>query len=470
MKGGLEGHRRRDHAAMPPAGRRPSGRWFLRPFRSALRGASRAGLCAALILAACAGPSNAPTLVTIATVNNTDMLTLKAMSPAFEASHPGIKLRWVVLEENILRQRQTMDVATRSGIFDVITTSSYEVPIWSQRGMLRPLRPTAAYAVGDLLPPIRAALSRGDTLYAGPFYGESSMTYYRRDLFARAGLTMPAEPTWAFVFDAARKLNDPARGTYGLCLRGKAGWGENMAVLTAMSNAYGARLFDMNWRPQLASAPWVRTVTDYVGALRSVGPPGGSGNGFNEMLTLFSAGKCAMWFDSTVAAASLLDPHTSQVADKTGFALAPGTGLPKRSNWLYIWAMAIPAGARHAAAAETFIDWATGPEYQQLLASKRGWQNVPPGTRLSFYANPVVAAQPYSAIVRRSILTADAVRPSVLPVPYRGVQYASIPEYQAIGTEAGQAFSAALNGATTPALAATVAQDAATRIMADRAR
>ncbi len=409
-------------------------------------------------------------MVTVATVNNSDMLTLKAMSPAFEAKHPGIRLRWVVLEENILRQRQTMDVATRSGIFDVITTSSYEVPIWSQRGLLKPLHPDAAYAVGDLLPPIREALSREGTLYAGPFYGESSITYYRQDLFRRAGLRMPAEPTWAFVFDAARRLNDPAHGTYGLCLRGKAGWGENMAVLTAMSNAYGARLFDMRWRPQLASAPWVRTVADYVGALRQVGPPGGSSNGFNEMLTLFSAGKCAIWFDSTVAAATLLDFHKSQVARDTGFAMAPDAGLAKRSNWLYIWAMAVPDGARHAAAAETFIEWATGPAYQQLLARERGWQNVPPGTRLSFYANPIVAAQPYSAIVRRSIATADAVRPSVLPVPYRGVQYASIPEYQAVGTEAGQAFSAALNGTTTPARAASVAQDAATRIMADRVR
>ena len=421
-----------------------------------------------LFLGACEPRSARETLLTIATVNNADMLTLKAMSAAFEATHPGIKLRWVVLEENILRQRQTIDVATRSGIFDVITTGSYEVPIWAERGLLRRLRPASSYAVADLLPPIRAALSRNEALYAGPFYGESSMTYYRRDLFAHAGLVMPAAPTWAFVYAAARKLNDPAHGVYGLCLRGKAGWGENMGVLTAMSNAYGARLFDMAWRPQFTSAPWVRTVADYVAVMRDAGPPGGAGNGFNETLTLFSAGKCAIWFDATVAAASLLDPQSSQVADRTGFALAPGTGLSKRSNWLYIWAMAIPAGARHAAAAETFIEWATGPAYQRLLAQRRGWQHVPPGTRLSFYANPIVAAQPYSSIVRRSILTADAVRPSVLPVPYRGVQYASIPEYQAVGTEAGQAFSAALNGATTPARAAEIAQDAARRIMADR--
>jgi len=39
-------------------------------------------------------------------------------------------------------------------------------------------------------------------------------------------------------------------GVYGICLRGKAGWGENMAFLTAMANSYGARWFDEKWQPQ----------------------------------------------------------------------------------------------------------------------------------------------------------------------------------------------------------------------------
>jgi len=42
--------------------------------------------------------------------------------------------------------------------------------------------------------------------------------------------------------DAAKKLTDKSTGVYGICLRGKAGWGENMALLTAMSNSYGAAL------------------------------------------------------------------------------------------------------------------------------------------------------------------------------------------------------------------------------------
>lgn len=420
---------------------------------------------AALALTGCGRDPDAPVSITVATVNNDGMVTMKSLSGAFEKAHPGIRVKWVVLEENILRQRVTTDVATRSGIFDVVTTGSYEVPIWSKAGWLRPLDLGPDYAADDMLKPIRGALSYRGRLYAGAFYGESSMTYYRKDLFRQAGLTMPARPTWQFLYQAAQKLRDPAKGVYGICLRGKAGWGENMAVLTAMSNSYGARLFDMQWRPQFASPEWKRTVDDYVAALRSAGPPGSASNGFNETLALTSAGKCAIWFDSTVAAASLSDPKTSQVADSIGFAFAPNTGLSKSANWLYIWAMGVPVASRKAEAAKTFVKWATGPEYQQLLARTKGWDKVPPGTRESLYQRPEIARTPYAKLVYDSIMAADAAHPSVQPVPYSGVQYASIPEFQAIGTEAGQAFSAALNGGTSPAQASATAQAAAVRIM-----
>jgi sorbitol/mannitol transport system substrate-binding protein len=53
--------------------------------------------------------------LTIATVNNSDMIRMQKLSKTFEAEHPDIKLNWVVLEENVLRQRLTTDIATRAG-------------------------------------------------------------------------------------------------------------------------------------------------------------------------------------------------------------------------------------------------------------------------------------------------------------------------------------------------------------------
>ena len=125
-----------------------------------------------------------------------------------------------------------------------------------------------------------------------------------------------------------------------------------MAFLTATSNSFGARWFDMNWKPQFDQPEWKNTLTFYVDLMNDAGPPGASSNGFNENLALFQTGKCGMWIDATVAASFVTNPKDSQVADKVGFALAPDNGLGKRGNWLWAWSLAIPAGSQKVEAAQ----------------------------------------------------------------------------------------------------------------------
>ena len=143
----------------------------------------------------------------------------------------------------------------------------------------------------------------------------------------------------------------------------------------------------------------------------------------------------------------MTDPKDSTVADKVGFALAPDNGLGKRGNWLWAWSLAIPAGSQKAEAAEKFIAWATSKDYLELVASKEGWANVPPGTRTSLYENPEYQkAAPFAKMTLDSINAADPTKPTVKPVPYIGVQFVAIPEFQGLGTTVGQLFSAALAG------------------------
>jgi sorbitol/mannitol transport system substrate-binding protein len=421
------------------------------------------GVASALALCATA---QAETL-TIATVNNGDMIRMQKLTGDFTANNPGIDLEWVTMEENVLRQKVTTDVATKGGQYDVMTIGTYEVPIWAKQGWLVPLDNLGAdYDVDDLLPAIRGGLTVDGKLYAAPFYGESSMVMYRTDLMEKAGLTMPDAPTWEFIADAARKMTDKGSEIYGICLRGKAGWGENMAFLTAMSNSFGARWFDENWAPQFDQPEWKETLEFYVNLMKDAGPPGASSNGFNENLALFQTGKCGMWIDATVAASFVTNPKESSVADKVGFALAPDNGLGKRSNWLWAWSRAIPAGTQKQEAAEKFIAWATSKSYLELVAAGEGWANVPPGTRKSLYENAEYqAAAPFARMTLDSINEADPNQPTTRPVPYVGVQFVAIPEFQGLGTAVGQQFSAALAGSTTIDAALATAQQLATREM-----
>ncbi|MCM8737764.1 sugar ABC transporter substrate-binding protein [Azospirillum sp. A1-3] len=418
-------------------------------------------------VAAFLGSSAQAETLSIATVNNGDMIRMQKLSDHFTKAHPDITLNWVTLEENVLRQRITTDIATKGGQYDVLTIGTYEVPIWTKQKWLKPLDKLGAnYDVEDLLPSIRSGLTTDGTLYAAPFYGESSMVMYRKDLFEKAGLTMPEAPTWSFIGDAARKLTDKQNEVYGICLRGKAGWGENMAFLSAMANSFGARWFDMSWKPQFNTDPWKQTLTTYLGLMKDAGPPGASSNGFNENLALFQTGKCAMWIDATVAASFVSNPAQSKVADKVGYALAPDTGLGKRSNWLWAWSLAVPASSKKGDAAQAFISWATSKDYLDLVAKEEGWANVPPGTRSSLYANPEYRkAAPFADLTLKSIQAADPQHPTVQEVPYTGVQFVAIPEFQGIGTAVGQAFSAALAGQMTADQALQSAQALTTREM-----
>ena len=385
--------------------------------------------------------------LTIATVNNGDMIRMQKLSDDFTAKNPGIELEWVTLEENVLRQRVTTDIATKGGQYDVMTIGTYEVPIWGKQGWLVSLNDLpASYDVDDLLPAIRSGLTVEGNLFAAPFYGESSMVMYRTDLMKKAGLEMPKAPSWEFIGKAARAMTDKDNEIFGICLRGKAGWGENMAFLTATANSFGARWFDMDWKPQFNGEAWKKTLGFYIDLMNDAGPPGASSNGFNENLALFQSGKCGMWIDATVAASFVTNPKESKVADKVGFALAPDAGLGKRGNWLWAWSLAVPAGSQKTESAKKFIAWATSKDYLALVASKEGWANVPPGTRASLYANPEYAKVPFAQMTLDSIQSADPANPTVDKVPYVGVQFVAIPEFQGVATAVGQQFSAALAG------------------------
>jgi sorbitol/mannitol transport system substrate-binding protein len=388
--------------------------------------------------------------VTIATVNNPDMIELKKLSSKFEEKNPDIKLNWVITEENTIRQRITTDVSTGSGQFDIVQIGLYETPIFAKRGWLRPMENLPAdYDVEDLFKSLRDGLSHDGKLYALPFYGESSMLMYRKDLLEEKGLKMPEQPKYEDIKKIADALTDKSKGFYGITLRGKPGWGENMAFLGTLINTFGGTWFDMKWNPTLDTPEWKKAITFYVDLMKADGPPGASANGFNENLTLMTSGKAAMWIDATVAGSMLENPKESQVAGKMGYAPSPIEATPNGSHWLWSWAFAIPKAAKQAEAAEKFAVWATSKDYIKLVAEDVGWAGVPPGTRKSTYDNAEYQKAPFAAPTLQAMQTADPKNPAIKPVPYTGIQFVGIPEFQSFGGVVGQNISGALAGKST---------------------
>ena len=413
--------------------------------------------------------------ITIATVNNPDMIVMQALTSQFTQKY-GIKVKYVTLPENTLRQKVTSDVATGGGQFDIATVGTYEVPIWAKNKWITNLQPyfgklspaaQKAYDLNDVIPKVRLGLSYKKNLYALPFYGESSMTYYNKKLFANAGLKMPLHPTWDQVRSFAAKLHSPSSNRYGICLRALPGWGEFGAPLTTVINTFGGRWFNMKWEPQLTAPATKAAVNFYVDLVRKYGEPGATSSGFTECETAMAQGRTAMWVDATVAAGQLTDPSKSQVAKDIGFAYAPTKVTPLGSHWLWAWSLAIDASSKNKDAAFKFLTWATSKDYLKLVAGKNGWASVPPGTRISTYKNPNYkkAAGSFASIVLNSMLTADPTHATRQKVPYVGVQFVGIPEFQNIGTLVTQNLAGAVAGSTSVSSALSLSQQQVTRIM-----
>ncbi|MBX2886352.1 MAG: sugar ABC transporter substrate-binding protein [Granulosicoccus sp.] len=424
---------------------------------------------AALTAASFVGATASAEEITIATVNNNDMIVMQELAPKWEEA-TGNKINWVVLEENVLRQRTTQDISTNGGSFDIMFIGAYETPIWGANGWLTSLNDfadDADYDVEDIFQLVRNGLSADGNLYAVPLYSETSFTFFRTDLFEKAGIEVPSEQISYDAFrDMAAKLHDPDNGIYGTCQRGKAGWGENMAFVGTLANAFGARWFDMDWKPQLDSAEWNSAITYYVDLMTKYGPPGPTANGHNENRALFKDGKCATWVDATSAANDVRNPANSKVADVTDFFKAPMQATDKGTGWFWSWALAIPASSKKADTAKDFLKWATSKEYFQMVGETKGWVAVPSGTRASIHEDPrLLEAAPFAETIKNAIFSVDPADPTRDPVPYTGVQFVAIPEFQGIGNYVGQQVAAALAGQVSVEEALANSQQFATREM-----
>lgn len=407
--------------------------------------------------------------ITIATVNNADMITMQGLAPQWEEA-TGNTINWVVLEENVLRQRTTTDIATNGGSFDIMFIGAYETPIWGANDWLTPLddfADDADYDLDDIFPLVRNGLSANGSIYALPLYSETSFTFYRTDVFEAAGVEVPTEQiTYTEFAEIAAATHDPENDMYGTCQRGKAGWGENMAFVGTVANAFGARWFDEDWNPQLDSPEWNAAVTYYVDLMQNYGPPGAAANGHNENRALFMDGKCATWIDATSAAGNVKDPDASKVAGMTDFFQAPKQATDKGTGWFWSWALAIPASSKKTDTAKDFLKWATSKEYFELVGESKNWVAVPSGTRKSVEEDPRrLEAAPFAKTVVEAILSVDPADPTLLPVPYTGVQFVAIPEFQGIGNYVGQQVAAALAGQATVEEALSNSQKFALREM-----
>jgi sorbitol/mannitol transport system substrate-binding protein len=437
-----------------------------------------AALFAGLVVAGCGGDDDSGGgsggSINVAIVDNPQMKDIAKLTPSLFTKKSGIKVNYTILDEGTLREVTTRDVAAGGRQFDVVMIGPFEAPQFGKDGFITDLTKfatdDAAYKLDDIIPPVRNALSFDGKLYAAPFYGESSFLMYRKDVLKKAGVTMPAHPTWAQVADAAKKVNTPQMA--GICLRGKPGWGDLGASFTTVLNTMGGTWWsakpDGSVDKAMVDQPEFKNALQfYVDLVKSAGEKDAAGSSFNECLSQYKDGKVAMWYDATVAA-GLLEASDSPVKGKNGYAAAP-VDKTQASGWLWSWALAIPQTSSQADKAWKYISFATGPQYLKEAGTKvpGGWAAIPPGTRKSTYEIPGYkkAAAAFAKPTLDAISSAPIDNPGTTKRPgLPGVQYVGIPEFQDVGNECTQQFSAVIAGRSSVDSALNNCQSVASRV------
>lgn len=132
-------------------------------------------------------------------VNNPQMLDLQKLTAEHFTKETGITVNFTVMPENDVRAKITQEFSWQSGQYGVASLSNYEIPFFAENGWLAPLDESVAgradFDQDDILPAYTESLTGTDGhLYGEPFYGESSLTIYRKDLFEKHGLKMPDNP------------------------------------------------------------------------------------------------------------------------------------------------------------------------------------------------------------------------------------------------------------------------------------
>lgn len=395
--------------------------------------------------------------ITVLMVNNPQMLELQELTEEHFTKETGIEVNFVVKVEQDMRDTASTEFANQSGIYDVATLSNFEIPYYAEAGWISDMESIAndpEFDQDDILTPMTEALSVDGTVYGQPFYGESSFLMYRKDLFEKHGLEMPAAPTWDEVAGFAATINEAEDDMRGICLRGLAGWGDNLASITTVVNTMGGTWFDEDWNAQVDTGGFKKAANFYVDLVREHGEAGAATFSFPQCLNAMQQGKVAMWYDATSGAGPLEAPE-SPVKGKIGYVAAPHDQT-QHAGWLYTWAWAIQKSSQHQDDAKEFVAWASSKEYEELVMADTendtgGPTNVPAGKRASTYENPeyLEVAGAFATPTMNAIKNAQADDPGVQKRPYSGIQFVGVPSFTDFGTECAKQLSSAISGSKT---------------------
>ena len=359
--------------------------------------------------------------------------------------------------ENPLRDKIVADASSHAGQFDLYNLDGNYTPLFASNGWIQPLGSLApSYRADDILPFSRGLYTYKGQLYGAPIYLETTILYYRKDLFKKVGIAKAPSTMDELSADAAKLTNAPR--VYGISLRGLRGEGMNVYTWTEWLHSYGGEYFKNNtFTPDFNSPGAIKGTEEYAALIKKYDAPNAGTWGWPEVSSAFAAGRVGMTIESTAFYPTFEDPKQSSVAGQIGFAPVPA-GPNGRWPANYTTGIAIASSVKDAkklAAAKAFLQYGTSAEMETGGLGEQSIGNVARTSLLNspLYTQKITNVNPdyASAVAADYKLTKSIYRPL-------------IPQWKATGDIIGTAIEGVFTGQSSAASALNAAAADVTKL------
>lgn len=281
----------------------------------------------------------------------------------------GIAINYEIMAESSYMQKMTLGLSSNQQQYDVVMASPATLGTILDGGWVQSIEPYLADSeltdpdwLAGLSDSMLSLAVRDGERYAVPYNMGVNILYYNKAMFEEAGLDPESPPqTLEEVLEAAKVLNDPDNGKYGITFRATREGNANTFLWAMLWMACGGSWEDENGEEDYTriSGPEAVEATEYFAEFHNYAPEGINSYGYEEAQLAFQQGLAAMWIDTSILAGTILDENESMVANDVGFA-AFTEGHAIGSPWMFLMA----SETEHPEEAWEFMQYVSGYDVQ----------------------------------------------------------------------------------------------------------
>ena len=379
------------------------------------------------------------------------------LTPQFE-DLTGIKVNWVTISESAMYGRILMELSAGGKNINAMMVCAEYLFGLVDLDAIEPLNKyienlPAWFDWEDIIPAYRSVLTGLDgNVYAAPFAGESGFLMYRKDLFDKYGISVPA--TYDEVLEVAKffhnkDLNGDGKGDIdGIAFRGRRGWGMNWpwALVTF---PFGGELLDPKTGDSRFNSQGTIDALSFLVKAAKYAPEGIESFGHYEAWTSFMTGRAAMLIESTAAAPLIEDKTSSLVVGKVGYSAMPkGPAGAYSGVWAWGLGMAKASSEKQKEAVWALMTYLFSREKQEEYLDNKGVV-----TRTSGFVYLEKEKLPYLSATKDALAQAEKLAEKGYTTVPRTPIWMEVVELM------GTYGSMAVAGQMTPEVAAEVTQE-----------